>query len=174
MSFSLLFTQAYAHQQANFTIPPPLTDRQLEYIYYRFYQELDRDTIAVLMGVNDYGQAHVDQLSGSDVIFGRDSGRFQTCHPTRFFTMVIQNSLMPKKTSLPRARTRLTVNGICPIHAEPVHCVHLRHSQKHDIYVKPIRMGVENGLSLIRAKAVHLGFHISLPTNHLQDLRFCL
>ena len=29
-------------------------------------------------------------------------------------------SLMPKKTSLPKARILLTVKGFCPIHAEPV------------------------------------------------------
>ncbi len=49
-------------------------------------EQLTRDS---RLGVTDY----------------RMGGRFQTCHPTRFVTMAIQNSLMPKKTSLPRART---------------------------------------------------------------------
>ena len=61
--------------------------------------------------------ARDSQLGVTDYRMG---GRFQTDHPTHFPTMVIQNSLMPKKTSLPKARILLTVKGICPIHAEPI------------------------------------------------------
>jgi len=34
----------------------------------------------------------------------RMGGRFQTGRPARFLEMVIRNSLMPKKTSLPKVR----------------------------------------------------------------------
>jgi len=37
----------------------------------------------------------------------RMGGRFQTGRPAHFLEMVTQNSLMPKKTSLPKARYSL-------------------------------------------------------------------
>jgi len=37
----------------------------------------------------------------------RIGGRFQTGRPAHFLVMVSQNSLMPKKTSLPKARYSL-------------------------------------------------------------------
>ena len=68
--------------------------------------------------------ARDSQLGVTDYRMG---GRFQTGHPAHFLAMVILNSLMPKKTSLPKASTLLTVKGICPIHAEPVHYQKLLH-----------------------------------------------
>jgi hypothetical protein len=38
----------------------------------------------------------------------RMGGRFQTDRPAHFLEMVSQNSLMPKKTSLPKARYSFT------------------------------------------------------------------
>jgi hypothetical protein len=76
-----------------------------------------------LVGKMEVGSAEVQPARDSQlgVTDYRMGGRFQTDHPTHFPTMVIQNSLMRKKTSLPKARILLTVKGICPIHAEPVH-----------------------------------------------------
>jgi len=75
-----------------------------------------------LAGKMEAGSAEVQPARDSQpgVTDYRMGGRFQTDHPTHFPTMVIQNSLMPKKTSLPKARILLTVKGICPIHAERV------------------------------------------------------
>ena len=51
----------------------------------------------------------------------RWGGSFRTARPTLSATMVIQNSLMPKKTwPCRRQGILLTVKRICPIHAEPV------------------------------------------------------
>ncbi len=71
----------------------------------------------------EVGSAEVQPARGSQlgVTDYRMGGRFQTDHPTCFPAMVIQNSLMPKKTSLPKARILLIVKWICPIHAEPIH-----------------------------------------------------
>ena len=48
--------------------------------------------------------ARDSQLGVTDYRMG---GRFQTGHPTHFLAIVIQNSLMPEKTSLPKARQSL-------------------------------------------------------------------
>ena len=45
--------------------------------------------------------ARDSQLGVTDYRMG---GRFQTGHPANFLAIVIQNSLMPEKTSLPKAR----------------------------------------------------------------------
>jgi len=45
--------------------------------------------------------ARDSQLGVTDYRMG---GRFQTGHPAHFLAIVIQNSLMPEKTSLPKAR----------------------------------------------------------------------
>jgi len=75
-----------------------------------------------LVGKTEVGSAGVQPARDSQlgVTDYRMGGRFQTDHPTHFPTMVIQNSLMPKKTSLPKAGILLTVKGICPIYAEPI------------------------------------------------------
>jgi len=52
------------------------------------YRDLARDSQP---GVTDY----------------RMGGRFQTGRPAHFLAMVIRNSLMPEKTSLPKARQSL-------------------------------------------------------------------
>ena len=51
----------------------------------------------------------------------RWDGSYTPAVPFYQESKTIQSFLMPKKTSLPKARILLTVKEICPIHAEPVH-----------------------------------------------------
>jgi hypothetical protein len=71
------------------------------------------------------GETEVRQRRTRDSRLGvtdyRMGGRSQIGRPAHFLEMVIQNSLMPKKTSLPKARYSLSRKCVCPIHAEPVH-----------------------------------------------------
>jgi mRNA-degrading endonuclease toxin of MazEF toxin-antitoxin module len=70
------------------------------------------------------GETEVRQRRTRDSRLGvtdyRMGGRSQIGRPAHFLEIVIQNSLMPKKTSLPKARYSLSRKCVCPIHAEPV------------------------------------------------------
>jgi hypothetical protein len=75
-----------------------------------------------LAGETEAGSAEVqparDSLLG--VTDYRMGGRSQIGRPAHFLEMVIQNSLMPKKTSLPKARFSHSCICVCPIHTEPL------------------------------------------------------
>ena len=62
-----------------------------------------------LAGKTEAGSAEVQPARDSrlGVTDYRMGGRFQVGRPAHFLEMVIQNSLMPKKTSLPKARYSL-------------------------------------------------------------------
>ena len=63
--------------------------------------------IMLLAGETEAGSAEAQLTRDSQpgVTDYRMGGRFQIGHPAHFFATVIQNSLMPKKTSLPKARS---------------------------------------------------------------------
>ena len=70
---------------------------------------IEQMTTIPLVGETEVGSAEAQPAKDSqpgvtDYCMG---GRFQIGHPVHFFTTVIQNSLMPKKTSLPKARQSL-------------------------------------------------------------------
>ncbi len=65
--------------------------------------------IIPLVGQTEAGSAEEQPARDSrlGVTDYRMGGRFQTGRPAHFLEMVSQNSLMPKKTSLPKARYSL-------------------------------------------------------------------
>jgi len=66
-----------------------------------------------LVGKTEVGSAEVQPARDSQlgVTDYRMGGRFQTDHPTHFPTMVIQNSLMPKKNLLAKGKDSLNRKG---------------------------------------------------------------
>jgi len=61
---------------------------------------IEQMTTIPLVGETEVGSAEAQLTRDSQpgVTDYRTGGRFPTGHPAHFFTMVIQNSLMPKKT----------------------------------------------------------------------------
>jgi hypothetical protein len=75
---------------------------------------ITKDIITMpLVGETQAGSAEVQPVRDSrlGVTDYRMGGRIQIGRPTHFLEMVIQNSLMPKKTSLPKARHSLNYEG---------------------------------------------------------------
>ena len=90
---------------------------------------ISEETIRIpLVGETEVGSAEVQPTRDSQLKATncRWDGSHTPAVPFYQESKTIQSFLMPKKTSLPKARILLTVKGICPIYAEPVHSNRLR------------------------------------------------
>ncbi len=90
-------------------------------------------TKILLVGETEAGSAEVQPARDSQLGCRRNVlavvSQMRDCRVSQDISEI---SLMPKKTSLPKARILLTVKRICPIYAEPIQC----HKQ-HDIQPLP-------------------------------------
>ena len=88
----------------------------------RILTKIKELTRILVVGETEAGSAEVQLARDSQLGYRRNvvAAVSQMCD-CRTSQDISEISLMPKKTSLQKARILLTVKGICPIHAEPIH-----------------------------------------------------